>query len=151
MSIRDEDGNEIVSLPGFWQTLAKFALLASVPMVGLGMTWCIWVTTTIWTNKTDIAILKDARFRSNGGVSTNVNVGSAEAIAEEDENSARTWLTTQEVAAREKITDRTVINYIQNGMIQPEPVQIGKSWHIAENYRIVPKSSETCGTEGGSQ
>lgn len=145
MSIRDEDGNEIVTLPGFWQTLAKFALLASVPLTGLGMTWCIWVTTTIWSNKTDIAILKDARFRSNGGVSTNVNVGSADSVAADE--SAKTWLTTQEVAKREKVTDRTVLNYIESGMIEPEPERNGKSWQISENYRIVPPNAEKCGNE----
>lgn len=142
------DGTEGVQFSTLWKGMAAASfVMLSVIFAGLG-TWGVWVTVTVNSHGQQIARL-DERSNNRSGVSQNVNVGSAEGLAEED--SARTWLTTQEVAAREKVTDRTVINYIQNGMIEPEPVQIGKSWHIAENYRIVPKPSETCGNEGGSQ
>jgi lipopolysaccharide/colanic/teichoic acid biosynthesis glycosyltransferase len=59
--------------------------------------------------------------------------------------SAKTWLTTTDVAQREKVTERTVINYIESGQIQPPPIKAGKEWHIAENFRIIPKDAESCG------
>lgn len=59
---------------------------------------------------------------------------------------SKTWLTTQEVAKRENVTDRTVINYIESQMIDPPPARDGKAWRIAENYRIVPNDSELCGS-----
>ena len=58
--------------------------------------------------------------------------------------SAKTWLTTADVATREKVTERTVINYIEAGMISPPPLKSGKEWHIAENFRIIPKDAEDC-------
>lgn len=75
---------------------------------------------------------------------TSVNVGDAEADLKNQ--SAKTWLTTQEVAKRENVTDRTVINYIESQMIDPPPARDGKAWRIAENYRIVPNDSELCGS-----
>lgn len=151
MSILDENDSEMVRLPGFWTVLAKFAFAASVPVFLLGVSWAAWVTNQVWSNTTEIAILKDVRLRPNGGVSQNVNVGSVDGIDATAESSAKTWLTTQEVAEREHVTDRTVLNYIEAGMIEPEPEKLGKTWHIAEHYRIVPKPAETCGNEGGSQ
>lgn len=59
--------------------------------------------------------------------------------------STKTWLTTTDVAQREKVTERTVINYIESGQIQPPPINAGKEWHIAENFRIIPKTAENCG------
>lgn len=151
MSIEDGHGNEIVKLPGFWEVMAKFAFAASVPMFLLGVSWACWVTNRVWQNTTDIAILKDVRTRPHGGVTQSVNVGAADSDEDMALDSARTWLTTQEVAKREQVTDRTILNYIECGMIKPDPVKRGKSWEIAENYRILPNDSEVCGNEGGSQ
>lgn len=75
--------------------------------------------------------------------STSVITGSKDAASMPA--SAKTWLTTADVAAREKLTERTVINYIEAGQIQPPPVKAGKEWHIAANFRIIPKGSEDCG------
>ncbi len=46
----------------------------------------------------------------------------------------------------QKVTERTVINYIEAGMISPPPLKSGKEWHIAENFRIIPKDAESGGT-----
>jgi hypothetical protein len=154
MSIEDENGTEIVTLSTIHAM--AFRVLIWIGIIGtpvaVGMFWSM--NERIANHSKDISFhewrIQALESRKSSGVSQSVNVGSAEGLAEEDE-SARTWLTTQEVAAREKVTDRTVINYIQAGMIEPEPVQIGKAWHIAENYRILPKPAETCGNEGGSQ
>lgn len=75
---------------------------------------------------------------------TSVNVGDAEADLKNV--SARTWLTTQEVAKREGVTDHTITNYIAARQIEPPPEKDGKSYRIAEHYRILPKDAETCGT-----
>lgn len=139
------DGSKSVQFSTLWKSMAalSFAMLASI-FVGL-LTWGVWVTVTVNEHGQQIARL-DERSNNRSGVSQSVNVGSADSIANEDEcESARTWLTTQEVAAREGITDRTVINYIAQKMIDPPPVQMGKAWHIAENYRIIPNNSEKCG------
>lgn len=58
MSIRDNDDNEIVHLPGMWEVLAKFAFGASVPVLLLGVSWAIWVTSNTWQNTTDIRVLE---------------------------------------------------------------------------------------------
>ncbi len=71
--------------------------------------------------------------------STSVNVG--DAAEDITTNSGRTWLTVQEVAKREGITDRTILNYIDARMIEPEPTKHGKEWQISEKYRIVPKNA----------
>jgi hypothetical protein len=72
-----------------------------------------------------------------------VNVGQHDKAAAEA--SAKTWLTTKDVAEREGITERTVINYIKDEMIQPPPHFNGKSYEIATDCRIIPKDSEDCG------
>lgn len=61
-------------------------------------------------------------------------------------DSRKTWLTVQEVAAREKVDERTITNYIAREMIDPPPVKDGKSYKIALDYRIIPKGAEPIGT-----
>ncbi len=46
-------------------------------------------------------------------------------------DSARTWLTTKDVATREGCDERTVLNYIARGQIVPMPEKDGKSWRIS--------------------
>jgi len=138
MSIRDKHGGELVRLPGLWEVLAKFAFAASVPVLLLGMSWAVWVTNRVWENTADIRMLKDRGMR--GGVSQSVNVGAVETVADTD--SAREYLTVQEVAEREGVTDRTVINWIEEGRIVPAPEKAGKSWAISESFRILPHVAE---------
>lgn len=135
MSIRDEEGGELVRLPGMWEVLAKFAFAASVPVLLLGITWAVWVTNRVWENTADIRLLKD-----RGSRSQSVNVGAVEAVADTD--SAREYLTVQEVAEREGVTDRTILNWIDEGRIHPTPIKEGKSWVIAEDFRIIPHVAE---------
>ena len=52
----------------------------------------MWVTNRVWENTADIRLLKD-----RGSRSQSVNVGAVEAVADTD--SAREYLTVQEVAA----------------------------------------------------
>lgn len=141
-----DHANQAVSFGALWKAMAVtgFLMLCSTCM-GL-LTWGTWVTYTINQHSTSIAVLEAVRGDANG-VSQSVNVGEASAaLTKAGEDSARTWLTVQEVAKRERVTDRSVLNYIESGMIDPEPQKSGNSWVIAENYRIVPKDSESCGT-----
>ena len=76
-----------------------------------------------------------------GGNST-VSIG---AKTTSDSVSHRETLTTEEVAAREKVTPRTVTNWIASGRIDPPPSKDGKSWAISANYRLSPPNAESCG------
>lgn len=139
--LEEHDGETTVQFSSVWKALAvlSFAMLSAISVALF--TWGVWVTNQTWENSTDIAILKDARGRAGAQVSQNVNVGDAKAAPA----SARIWLTTQEVAKREQVTDRTVLNYIEQGLIDPVPVKSGKEWRIAAEYRIVPNDAEDYG------
>lgn len=76
---------------------------------------------------------------NNNSVSIGGKVSDAEPV------SHKSYLTTEEVARKENKTARTIINWIEDGKIDPPPVKDGKSYQISENYRIIPKNSETFG------
>ncbi len=139
------NGTKTVQFSTIWRSLAvlAFAMLSFIT-AGL-VTWGVWVTMTISSHERLLAVLQE-RSGNAKGISQSVNVGQAkEAAGALVKDSAKTWLTTKDVAEREGITERTVINYIENGMIEPTPVKNGKAWEIAENFRIVPHDSEECG------
>jgi hypothetical protein len=79
-----------------------------------------------------------------GNISNSINMGSAEADTEMVD-SAKTWLTTKDVATREGCDERTVLNYIARGQIVPMPEKDGKSWRISEGFRIIPNPAESGG------
>lgn len=139
-----EQAQKPVSFSVVWKgmAVAGFMMMCSI-CLGL-LTWGTWVTYTVNDHSTQIAVLRALR-PGGQGVSQSVNVGDAGKLTNTEEESARTWLTVQEVAKREHVTERSVLNYIESGMIEPLPVKEGKSWVIAEHYRIVPKDSEGCG------
>jgi hypothetical protein len=137
------DATENVQIGTIWKSLGVLAFgMLTFTTAGL-FTWGVWVTMTLTEHGTSIAVLKATR--SSSGVSQSVNVGEVKDADKPLEASAKTWLTTKDVAAREGITERTVINYIENGMIEPTPRKNGKAWEIAENFRIVPNDSENGG------
>ena len=109
--------------------------------------FAVWMVAKVLAHDTDIAVLKMqiAIHDGSGKVSQSVNVGEVKDSAALVKDSAKTWLTTKDVAERQGITERTVINYIENGMIEPTPVKNGKAWEIAEHFRIVPHDAEECG------
>jgi len=138
----NEDADKTVQFSTIWRSLAVLAF-AMLSFITAGLfTWGLWVTLTIGQHEKLLAVLQE---RSGGkGISQSVNVGQAEAGALA-KDSAKTWLTTQDVAKREQVTDRTILNYIKQGLIDPMPQQMGKEWHIAEEYRILPNAAEDCG------
>lgn len=84
-----------------------------------------------------ISALEHSR-TSGGNISgASINVGKTADIAE----SAREYLTVQEVAARESKDERTILLWIETGRIDPAPIKNGKSWAISEDYRILPQVS----------
>lgn len=143
MSINDSDGREIITL-GTIHAYA-FRLLIWIGIIATPSAFIMFMnhSKTLDLHEWRIASLEQRSSR-NGSVSQSINVGSAD-TAKMAEQSGRTYLTTQEVAKREGVTDRTVINYIESEQIYPPPRKEGKSWVIAENYVILPKDSENCG------
>lgn len=81
---------------------------------------------------------------SPGSNSQSVNVGHAD-DASAQLASARDYLTTAEVADKEKVSERTVTQWITEGRLDPPPVKAGKSWTIAKNVRILPQDTAECG------
>jgi hypothetical protein len=136
------DAQDPIRFSTMWRAMAiaGFGMLSFITMGFL--TWGGWVTVSIISHGEAIAAFKGWQ---GNGVSQNVNVGEVKDADKPLEASAKTWLTTKDVAAREGITERTVINYIENGMIEPTPRKNGKSWEIAANFRIIPNDSENCG------
>lgn len=51
------------------------------------------------------------------------------------------WLTTEEVAARERRAPRTILTWIAEGRIQPPPVQSDRSWRISPGYTLTAADS----------
>jgi hypothetical protein len=138
----ETNGNRALRFSTLWRAMAVLSFcMLSFTTAGL-FTWGVWITVTVNSHEKDIARLQE-RTSTGKGMSQSVNVGDSKAGAAEA--TARTWLTTKEVAEREKIDERTVINYIAAGQIEPPPVKNGKAWQIAEEFRIVPGDSEDCG------
>lgn len=73
-----------------------------------------------------------------------VNVGHAETDGILVDT-ARDYVTPADIAKREKVTERAVLDWIAEGKIEPMPVKAGKSWAIARNFRIIPNVAENCG------
>ncbi len=108
------DAQDPIRFSTMWRAMAiaGFGMLSFITMGFL--TWGGWVTVSIIAHGEAIAAFKGWQ---GNGVSQNVNVGEVKDADKPLEASAKTWLTTKDVAAREGITERTVINYIENGMI----------------------------------
>ncbi len=138
MSITD-DQKEIVSLGTVHGWIFKVSLW-------LAPLCAVWLVSKVMAHDTDIAVLKMQIMMGGKGVSQNVNVGQAVEEAAEVV-SARDYLTTADIAAREKVSERTVTQWITEGRLEPVPEKEGKSWVIAKNVRILPQFSEECGEE----
>jgi len=54
----------------------------------------------------------------------------------------REYLTTEDVAKKERVSQRTVTAWIQEGRIDPKPVQSNRAWQIAVDYRILPLTAD---------
>lgn len=80
-----------------------------------------------------------------GPVSTGnqqVHVSSARSVNPPD--TGKTYLTTAEVAARENVSPRTLLTWIQEGRVSPAPEKSDRAWIIPADYRIQPPSADDC-------
>jgi hypothetical protein len=140
MSIIEEESESVIRLGTIHSWLFKISMWAA-PI------FFIWAVTAIMRHDTEIAVLKmQVAMMNSGGkgsVSQNVNVGKADGA--KAELTARDYVTTADIAAKEQVTERAVIDWIAAGRIEPPPVKSGKSWVIARNFRIMPNDSECCG------
>lgn len=140
MSIIEEESESVIRLGTIHSWLFKISMWAA-PI------FFIWAVTAIMRHDTEIAVLKMQVVLMHGGgkgsVSQNVNVGEADAA--ETELTSRDYVTTADIAAKEQVTERAVIDWIAAGRIEPPPVKNGKIWVIARNFRIMPNDSENCG------
>ena len=71
----------------------------------------------------------------------------AQAIGSIPTTSRRDYLLVSEVATREGKSDRTILDWIESGRIQPAPTKEGKEWRIAVEYRIPPQFAASLGTD----
>jgi len=143
MSIVDDSSDSVIKLGTVHSWIFRISLY-------LAPLFFLWAVTSIMKHDTEIAVLKMqvVMMQSSGGgkgaVSQNVNVGKATPPAEMVE-SARDYVTTADIAAKEQVTERAVLDWIAAGRIEPMPKKEGKAWVIAKNFRIVPNDSECCG------
>lgn len=140
MSIRDEDGNDIIQMNWIWSASFKL-LLVSVPFVAITLfTWGTWVTVTIFEHSAQIRVLQDRASRPSGGniQGASINVGKADSTEATASATGRNYLTVKEVAEREKKDERTITLWIEQGRIHPAPAKAGKAWTITADYRILP-------------
>lgn len=146
MSIDDSNGKSIIRLGTVHEWVFKVSLWVA-PIAALWFVQTLLAHDRLLGNHT-IQISYIERSLNARGVSQlqNVNVGAADRVAATE--SARTWLTTAEVAEKEHTSERTVLNWIAQNMIEPPPLKSGKAWQIAENFRIVPKEPELVTEEG---
>ena len=69
----------------------------------------------------------------------------AQAIGSLPTSSRRDYLLVSEVASREGKSDRTILEWIEAGRIQPAPTKDGKEWRISAEYRIPPQMTAFSG------
>lgn len=150
MSIHDDDG-EIVRFPGFWSVIIKVAVALSVPATMAVITLLAWVITKSFEHDRRIAILEDRSYSNQRAENSNTNIITSDAgeMAQELVKSARTYLTTAEVAKREQVSERTVTDWITAGRLVPPPTKEGKEWRISAQYRIPPQTAAISGAPGG--
>lgn len=148
MGIFDEKGNEVVRFSSVW----KYAGMAAIALIfaefGLLLTWGIWITSTVSSHDKQLAVLNDRGHRGNSGnVTQSVNVGDAASATDAQLATHRTYLTTADVAAKEKISVREVTDMIAHGEITPPPTKDGREYRIAADYRILPHPADDCGKQ----
>jgi len=61
--------------------------------------------------------------------------------------SHRDYLTTADVAAKENVSVREVVDMIALGEITPPPQKQGREYRITADYRIQPHPAADCGTQ----
>lgn len=142
MGIRDDDGNQILTIGkvhAFVFRVAGWMIMLGLPALGVAM---LGQRDMLYHHEWRISALE--RAAGGKGISQSVNVGAAgEALTggEDSAGSGRVFLTVQEVAEREAVTDRAVTEWIAQGRLDPPPEKHGKAWEVARGYRILPQDT----------
>lgn len=135
----DNGREDMIVLNATWTVLFKAGLALVPVIIALG----VWIVTQIFGHESRLTLLEYRANHRDGGTNTNtVSIGKGTA----DSETHRGYLTTEEVAQKEKVTARTVLNWIEEGKIDPPPTKEGKAWTISENYRLLPKPAEPFGS-----
>ena len=142
MSIQDSNGDNIVVLNTLHAWAFKALIWIGMIATPAGMSLLWRYGRSIDNHELRINYLERS-INQRSGVSQSVNVGQTDSTKMASDH--RDWLTVQEVADREGVTDRTILNYIEAKRISPTPTKDGREWRIAENFRILPNSSEEFG------
>jgi len=69
------------------------------------------------------------------------NTNSVQIGGTEQPKPQREYLDSDEVGEREGVSSRTVISWIEQGRISPQPTRQGRAWVISANYRILPQTA----------
>ena len=104
---------------------------------------CVWLLIATVIGMVLNLVMRPPAVASGGAQNhTSIMTGQAkEAVASHKE-----YLTTKDVAEIEKVSERTITNWISQGVIMPPPVKQGKEFVIAANYRKIPQMSAPDGT-----
>ncbi|TXH42645.1 MAG: hypothetical protein E6Q97_35360 [Desulfurellales bacterium] len=152
MSIRDQNGEEVVRLTGPWVALFKLALAAMIPFTLSGLSLATWVVLSIFRLKETNSI-QDLRIamleRTSGaskGVSQSVNVGSTDSVAG-DVDDAKTYMTTEDMAKKAGVAPRTILSWIADPTprFEPMPIETSKGWVFDAKCRILPPNAASSG------
>jgi len=143
MSIEDGEGREIIRLGNIHAAAFKGAIYFA-PI------FAIWIVTKVLSHDTEIAVLKSQiAYGDKRGVSQSVNVGKTDEAATQliQGSPHRDYLTTAEVAAKENVSVREVVDMIATGEIVPLPQKEGREYRIAADYRRLRHPAADCGEQ----
>ena len=147
MSIIDESGQTIMRVGMIHKLLAAAFIGLVSAQTGALLLWGTWVTSTVSQHSIDLAVLRGAaRASADSGMSQSVQVGSLLTAEQSTPGTARDYLTTAELAERERVSERAIIEWIAQGRIEPAPIKHGKVWVIAASCRILPQDAAEFGT-----
>lgn len=119
-----------------------------IPFGSVCVFWLmVWLVSGYFGHETRISVLEAARNSNRPGISQSVNVGQADKVADSASKSQRPYLNVKEVALKEGVSDRAIIDWIGKGRIEPAPVKSGKEYTIAADYRVLPQDAACCGDE----
>ena len=116
----------------------------SVDGINANMAWIVRLLIAGIVTALLALVLKPSESGDKNGNHISIGSTAVESL-EAKASDHRDWLTVQEVATREGVTDRTILNYIESRRISPTPTKDGREWRIAENFRILPNSAEEVG------
>lgn len=132
MSIKDGQGREVVHLPGFWSVVIKAA--AALALLAIpGVVSILWsVASLLWHHDQRISKIE-----------YNLGIAIVRDFQPAHLQSHRDYLDTSDVAIREGVTARTILDWISKDRILPRPEKTSKGYAFTLDYRVVPSMIES--------